>query len=270
MKKNPKLIVPTYIILLIVVIAICLLFFWFVFNSRNVDIVFSINVHENVKFLIKQLKNIKLYVKSKYIVIINANKKMHEILQNNKYLKNNTNIILYPKYLNKKRFHGSLTQGIYQNMKYAMKFYYFRYFIVLSSRNFFYNKLNPGKYKQLTDYSNPKKINQINIKSNAHWPSFLKTKLSQYIIKNNLKFSRSAHEGLTFNYYSCKDILLFLDKHKDISDNIFNCNSCVEEFALQSICVNHSHPYYNIGNGTKTNDIHKLKENAFVFKKKRI
>jgi len=114
----------------------------------NTDLVFSINVYENINFLIYQLENIKKYVKSNYIIILNANKIMYDEIKNNRYIKNNNSyIILYPDYLNKKRFHGSLTEGIYKNMKYAIDNYNYKYFIVLSSRNVFYTELNPEKYK---------------------------------------------------------------------------------------------------------------------------
>lgn len=238
--------------------------------STDIDIVFSINVHEKVNFLIRQLENIKCFVKSKYVVVINSNDTMFNILKNDEYIRNTYNVRIYPSYLNKRRYHGSLTKGIYQNMEYAMTHFIFKYFIVLSSRNMFYTELNPKKYKHFIERKPPVRIHQIN-KTSWHWPSFLKTLLSQYIIMNNKLFSSCAHEGLTFEYHACKGILSFLIEHENIRENIFNWKHCVEEFALQSICVNTDHTYYNIGNGCETNnkDDH-LKENTFVYKTIRI
>jgi hypothetical protein len=238
--------------------------------TTDIDIVFSINVHEKVNFLIRQLENIKCFVQSKYVVVINTNDTMFNILKNDEYIRNTYNVRIYPSYLNKRRYHGSLTKGIYQNMIYATTHFTFKYFIVLSSRNMFYTELNPKKYKHFIERKTPVRIHQIN-KTSWHWPSFLKTLLSQYIIMNNKLFSSCAHEGLTFEYHACKSILSFLIEHENIRENIFNWKHCVEEFALQSICVNTDHTYYNIGNGCETNheDDH-LKENTFVYKTIRI
>lgn len=107
-----------------------------------IDIIFSINVYENINFLIKQIKNINNYVELNYIIIINSSKYMFNEIFNCEFIKSNNNIILNKDYLDKKRFHGSLTKGIYLNMKYAINNYKFKYFIILSSRNLFYNKLN--------------------------------------------------------------------------------------------------------------------------------
>ena len=52
------------------------------------------------------------------------------------------NVIVNPETMEKERFHGTLTAGIYSNMIYAHKKFEFLYLIVLSSRNLFYNKLN--------------------------------------------------------------------------------------------------------------------------------
>lgn len=45
---------------------------------------------------------------------------MHKIISNDIFIKNNKNIILNPTSLNKRRFHGSLTEGIYSNIKFAL------------------------------------------------------------------------------------------------------------------------------------------------------
>ena len=233
-----------------------------------VDIIFSINVHEKIHFLIKQIKNINEYVSLNHIIIINANKKMYNEISNCQFIKSKPNIVLNENFLNKKRFHGSLTKGIYLNMNYAINNYNFKYFIILSSRNMFYNNLTCKNYNEL-----PKIINgNMNVK-NWHWPSFLKTKLSKYIIKNKLLFSKGAHEGLTFDYIGCKDIINFLNSNNDIKIELFNWNHCVEEFALQTICINLTGYYYQIGNGvntTQNKNIKNLPKNKFVYKTIRI
>tara|TARA_B100001175_G_scaffold154030_1_gene130526 strand:- start:6714 stop:7454 length:741 start_codon:yes stop_codon:yes gene_type:complete len=242
------------------------------------DIIFSINVHEKKDFLIKQIKNINDQVSLNYIIVINPNKHMYNEISNCEFIKSKENIILNKNYLEKSRMHGSLTKGIYLNMEYAINNYEFKYFIILSSRNMFYNKLTNKNYNTLVKDGNISEghrcwtYEQLNVKE-WHWPSFLKTKLSKYIINKKWLFSGGAHEGLTFDYISCKNIINFLNNNNDIRTNLFNWNKCVEEFALQTICINLTGYYYYIGNGvgtTKPHEIQKLPKNKFVYKTNRI
>lgn len=238
-----------------------------------IDIIFSINVHENMNFLIKQIKNINNYVELNYIIIINSSKYMFNEIFNCEFIKSKNNIILNKHYLDKKRFHGSLTKGIYLNMKYAIDNYEFKYFIILSSRNLFYNKLNNKNYNSLKKINKGQIHEQINIRDWHHWSSLLQTELSKYIIKNKLLFSKNHHEGLTFDYKSSKEIISFLNNNNDITTNLFNFNNCVEEFALQTICINLTGYYYQIGNWTEHSDdenIKNLPKNKYVYKTKRI
>jgi hypothetical protein len=205
---------------------------------ENTELIISINIHENINFLIKQLKNIHKYVTCNYIVIINANNAMYKIISNNASIKNNQNIVLNPISLSKRRFHGSLTKGIYSNIKFALSKYIFNHFIILSSRTFFYRMIdsniidNDNKNMSLhgTLYEN------INI-CEWHWKNFFKTKLAEYLKNNNLQFGRSMHEGLIFNHIVCQGIVEFIDNNNVIKNNLFTFNDCVEEFSLQSIAL---------------------------------
>ena len=260
-------------------------------NYIKTDIIFSINVHEKKSFLIKQIENINEHVLVNYIVVINANEYMYNELLDSELIKSNSNIILYKNFLEKKRFHGSLTHGIYLNMKYVVERYQFKYFIVLSSRNMFYNKLTKAT---LGSFYVKKRTNGISTcetdeepvfinngttyeklnKNDWHWPSFIKTKLSKYIIKNNFLFQKSAHEGLAFDYITCKAIISFLEDNKDIKTDLFNWDNCVEEFALQTISINQTGYFYHIG-GWKLGamdsiSIVNLPKNKFVYKTYRI
>lgn len=266
---------------------------------ETTQINFSINVHEKMEFLIKQIKNINDFVSLDYIIILNANKLMYNKISNCKFINSQTNIILYPKYLDKRRWHGSLTEGIYNNMKYALNNYNFKYFIVLSSRNLFYNHLNnteqikalslrpaaelgggmtfkggggwAGTYTQLLERYGEKPrwhwLDYKDLKGRTRRRGFLKTKLSEYVKENNLNFAISPHEGLTFNYNSCLKIIEFLDNNPDIKTNLFKFCNCVEEFALQTICVNSGDYFCYIGNGSHT-DIRKKKvlKERYVYK----
>ena len=253
----------------------------------NTDIIFSINVHEKREFLIKQINNIKNYVSLNYIIIINTNTYMYNKLLNCPFIKSQKNIILNNEYFDKQRFHGSLTKGIFLNMKLAIDNYKFKYFMILSSRNMFYNKLNNENY-HLLDKTNKDNLNcdnhegpqyiQTLPKNKWHWPSFLQTKLSKYIIKNNMIFTGCCHEGLTFDYKSCQEIIKFSSNNEKIMVEIFNWDRCVEEFALQTICINMTGYYYHIGQWDLFIESHedidkhinKLPKNKYIFKTTRI
>lgn len=235
------------------------------------NILISINVHEKIDYLINQINNIIEFVKLDFIIIINPNKFMYDEIKNHNFFKNKDNIIVNPNFIEKKRFHGSLLNGIYLNMEYALKKIMFDYFLILSSRNFFYNIIDENKIL-LFDSNNKK--NEATLVNTTHpqwhWGDFLETKLSKYVIKNNLLFSNSAHEGLTFDYISCKKIYEFLETNYEIKNELFNWHNCVEEFAFQTICINVTGYYYYIGNGWETNNnIYQLPSINYVYKKER-
>ena len=157
-------------------------------------------------------------------------------------------------------------------MKKAVNNFDFKYFIILSSRNLFYNNLNHDKCNALSRIESGVYYKQINTDS-WHWPLFLQTKLSKYIVKNNLLFSSCAHEGLTFIHKSCIDIVHFLCDNDDIRTDLFNFDSCVEEYALQTICINLTDCYFNIGIWTGDDDMmnkETFSNNLYVYKTKRI
>lgn len=238
----------------------------------NIDLIISINVHEKIDFLKRQLHNIKEHVKSNYLVIINPNKRMYELIKKDNFF-NVEYIIINPNYFNKRTYHGSLLKGIYFNIKHICNDLNikFKYFIVLSSRNFFYNELTLEKLDSITYFKNKFKIKDIVI-NQWHWSSFLKTKFSKYIMNNDMYFSGSAHEGLTFNYDSCFHIIDFFEDKEEIKNELFNWRKSIEEFVLQTIVCNYT-DYFVIGNGVDTtpdDKIADLPNDRFVYKRLRI
>lgn len=248
--------------------------------TKKTTIVFSINVHENLDFLTKQLEDIKRNVLVDYIVIINANEHMYNEITNSGMIADAgadtdtanaaSNIVLYPWYVEKIHNHGTLTMGIYLNLEYAVNNYIFEYFVVLSSRNLFYNKLHQCNYKDIPRICESTTINNLNTHE-WHWHLFIQTKLAEHIIENNLLFSKSYefHEGLTFDYQLSQNIVGFLQGNEDIKNDLFNFNWGVEEFALHSIALNLNGYYYHIGNWTLADDyinIDTLPKDRFVYK----
>ena len=228
-------------------------------NTLNtIPLVISINVFEKPEFLLKQLHNIQKYVKIKYVVILNCNEYMLKTLP--KY-KLKSNIFLNPVFIEKRRFHGSLLEGILSNIRYSVSNFEFNYFLILSSRTVFHNyiydesefiKHSKQIRKPVRLYENEELIGQ----SNRKWKY---TKLFEYVRKKGLFFASSQHEGLCFNYETCLKLLYFLEINPYILDNLVTFKYCVEEFGLQTICTNLNLSYYNINNDPQLNHCDKNK-----------
>ena len=227
------------------------------------DIIISINIHENPSFLLDQLQNLIDYIHVSFKVILNCNHYMFEQL---KHIQLPSFVDIYPVPLEKNVFHGSLTQGIYRNMNYAVDKYDFDYFLVMSSREFFYRPLN--NVSQILDhYVTERSAEWIKL-GHWHWPTFRRSLLFQYIEANNMIFGHSMHEGLCIRKDTCVFIIQFLTAHPHIKADIFNFDWCVEEFALQTIACNH-HGFYYIGNGCQTLSLDNVIPDRFTHKRPR-
>jgi hypothetical protein len=238
-------------------------------SIKKTTIFFSINVHENLNFLQKQIEDIEANVLLDFVILINANEFMYNEIMNSELLQTKSNVLLYPEPINKIYCHGTIVKGIYLNMEYAVRNYQFEYFVVLSSRNLFYNTLHKDNYRAIPKICDGEPVEQLC--DGWHWNVFVNTKLGKYIIANNLRFcSPQWAAGLTFDYTSSIQIVDFLIANEEIKEDLFNFNAVVEEFALQSISLNLSGYYYNIGNWAATNtddfvNIHKLPSDRFVY-----
>ena len=217
-------------------------------------IIVSINVHENLSFLEKQIENIKNHLLIPHKVILNCSIAFHKELTERKAFVKNENVVLNPSPLDKKRYHGSLLKGIYNNLEWSRKNYGFDYFLVLSSRTFFYKNFGVLDLQQLPKRESYKTLKNIE-KSNKRkrFSSFLQTKLACHIKKNGPeRFVAGSHEGLFFDSKNCDTICDFLESRKAIRDELFKWQWCVEEFALQTICSFKNGYYYFIGTGLQT------------------
>lgn len=217
------------------------------FEKKQYDCIISINVHEKIPFLLKQLQNIKDNLSCKYAVILNCNEFMFNECNNNALPED---VYVHPVPLEKRTYHGSLTQGIYNNMTYAVENFTFDFFIVTSSRSMFDNNMKLDDLKKLKTLHSVEKIpyNEDHYKD-WWWPLFSTTLLFKYYKENNLGMRSCAHEGLMFTESGCKIIVSFLENHTEIKDDLFQCGACIEEFALQTIAVNEGDTYFYIGNG---------------------
>jgi hypothetical protein len=237
------------------------------FDSKIYDCVISINVHENINFLLQQFENINKNVNCKYAIILNCNDFMYNKCKN---IDLSHNIYVNEEVINKRPYHGSLTNGIYSNIQFALKNFKFNYFIVCSSRNFFDNNMTLSELNKVSKLG--QFINNNNNYSIWHWPNFINSLLAKYFIDNNKNLYSSPHEGLMFSYNGCNKIVEFLESNKNIKSNLFNFEGCVEEFSLQTISANYGEPFYYIGNGCCTEDkisINTETDIKFMYKVKR-
>ena len=227
-------------------------------------IVISINIYKSIKTLEHQLKTIETNVKAPYIVILNCNNYMYDILSKNPIP--DKNIYLNPEIIEKKRSHGSLTHGIVSNMKYALDNFEFKYFIVISGRTIFYR---PVTIDILDVYFMSKKWSSLEEMKSVrcgpfttndwNWRSLKRTKLAKYYMDNNFTLICEAHEGLCFSYNVTKNIVTFLKNNLEIENDLYEFNDSVEEFSIQTIGYNecdvenleYGHLY--IGNGVYNN-----------------
>lgn len=210
-------------------------------HKNHFDIVVSINVHEKPSYLMHQLDNIASNLKMNNIVLVNSNEYMSEII--GRFC--SCSFLLNPNPVEKRRYHGSLTEGIVSNMRMAVEKFEFDWFLVMSSRDFFYRKLE--RAEQIKETEPQYKSNDYS-KNDWHWPVFRNTELYRYIQSRGMYYSSSPHEGLCLDSESVQNVLLFLSEHKEIEEDIYNFEGCVEEFAIQSICANFK-GYHCISNG---------------------
>lgn len=234
------------------------------------DVCFSINVHEKFDFLLKQLKNMGDYVDCHYCVVLNCNKYMYDECTNKRRSELPDNVFINDKVIEKKTFHGSLTEGMYENMVYALNHMTFDYFIIMSSRNLFSNRmtlhdletLHPVyefkddhslmKFIQVEKDTTIEKVKKTN--TDWHWGSFLQTKLAAEAIDQKSNLYGNAHEGLVFTFIACNKIVAYLKQKEETRIDLFQSNSPVEEFGLQTLAVMVNEPFYYIGNGCCTNE----------------
>lgn len=222
-------------------------------EKKHYDVIISINVHEKFDFLKKQLDNIRDNVKCNYAVILNCNEFMfNECKNNNDILPEN--VYIHPVILEKRTYHGSLVNGIYNNMMYALDNFTFEFFISTSSRNLFDNDMELSDLHKLvkmgkTHIEYGKVFEEIENNKKWHWPSIEKTLLAKHLIETNQKFYVSPHEGLMLSIKGCRKIVEFLENKPEIKKDLFQFETCVEEFALQTISMNMGEPIYYIGNG---------------------
>lgn len=235
-----------------------------------IDIIFSINVHENIVFLVEQLENIHFFTSHLNIVIAyNCNEFMLKELQNYKFESyENLKIIINPISIEKNRWHGSLCKGIIKNMEYIKdKNIKFEHFIALSSRNILKSKLNLEdielKYKKYyNEITNLVKDNRrfyfnkhnkfficdgskqdywhgdMTSSRNWFWGKVKNSFWFQELDKKVKFFIGGRHEGLCIPYEVVLKIVDFTTKNEDIMNSCYKYSIALEEVIPQVLACN--------------------------------
>ena len=212
-------------------------------HSANPKFIISINLHADGHFA-DQLENIQEYLKFDHEIILNCNNKMYELLRNAEP----ENVILNPNIIEKRRFHGSLFQGIFENMKLAYHTSEFDYFLVLSARSFFFRKLDLNTIDTFYEDSKCTAAYGCDFiprteKHKREWPAmmwkpFSNSDFYSFLQKNKFKYQKGLHPGLLLTHENCELILSFFDQHKDLYESVINTQAPMEEIVIQSILLN--------------------------------
>jgi hypothetical protein len=234
-----------------------------ILNNKYYDCIISINVHEKLDFLMNQLKIINDNVNLSYAIILNCNDFMfNECINNIEKLPDN--VFINDIILNKKTYHGSLLNGIYNNMDHVLSNFEFKYFIIASSRSMFGGNMSVNDLDRIVKI---KQESQNHDHTKWHWPSFVHTLLAKYYLEQNKELYNSPHEGLLLTKNGCKKIVEFLENNNEIKNDLFNFNGCVEEFAFQTIAMNSEESFHYIGNGCcEEKELDKDNDKEFMYK----
>mmetsp|Transcript_69540 Transcript_69540/g.115535 ORF Transcript_69540/g.115535 Transcript_69540/m.115535 type:complete len:346 (+) Transcript_69540:175-1212(+) len=232
-------------------------------TKQRVPVVVTINVHELPTFVVHHLKHVREHMPFEHRIVLNCNSEMHEALRTSIpdafvwETAEPADVLCHPQPLNKRRFHGTLLQGIVRNMDLALRRWDFDAFLVLSSRSWFRRPLSlqevlesrtpvpPGARRvtlrlteagvQYVDVSHEPKGFQIGSGGQLQgqdWYPLLRTRLANEILAGQTVV-QGAHEGLVLERAACNHVLSTLDG--PIGTDLYQTEAAVEEFALQSL-----------------------------------
>ena len=211
-------------------------------------ILLSINTYTN-KYTKKQIESIDQFCMFDSITIVyNLDPKYDEtdlIKFQNSFQNSKIKIIINPERIQKKRFHGSIVQGIFSNLLH-MSNENFDYVMILSERCIFFDYLTLDDMSILKPLEPTHKFNHLANKVNNtnylfqlpsdpniwHWKSFSNNNICKKALDKGGVFG-GPHEALTIDGYSYKKLINFIQTF-DIS-NIYLLNACAEEFVPYSI-----------------------------------
>ena len=234
----------------------------------RVALVVTINVHEIPSFIMHHLEHVKKNLPGSHRIVLNCNAAMHEALRPllpdafvwEADAEPAGGVLVHPQPLEKRRFHGSLLQGIVRNLELATRRWDFDAFLVLSSRSWFRRPLGlpelleartpvpPGVKRAMlrhtangvrfVDTSDEPASLQLQPGGVAltgfDWGPLLRTRLGYDYLAGCTKVN-GPHEGLLLEHAACARALEVLGGASALGADLYATEAAVEEFALQSI-----------------------------------
>ena len=201
-------------------------------------VIATINTHEKPDIMRMQLENIAMKVKATEVrVLLNCNDYMLTTLSS---IELPPYAAVNPTPINKKRFHGSITQGIVANLRLAAE-QEFDHFLILSASSKLALPLSirniRAGYGMCKKHVQNSCLGQLcrlshcgyirtwpHAKKNGPWlfGAFATTALGKHVLAQKGKLIGSRHEGLVIDRATGLKILKFLDEHPDIADDLYN------------------------------------------------
>ena len=199
------------------------------------DIIYSVLAHESIECLLNLIENIKKYNKNNnYLIILNLNNYLFDKININK---NNKNLIIYPKPIEKKINSYLLLYSHILNFNYLKSNNIkFNYFMFLASNCMFIKQMPKiiNIYDDKIKITKSDKINNFTLNW-FHTNNFLKNnKILKLFEINKIGIYNNQHEGQLYTYFMLNTIIDFIEKN-----NIFNIiekDTVFEEILPYSLC----------------------------------
>lgn len=238
-------------------------------TPTHYNLVLSLNYYR-FEFLKYQVLNFKRNLSEfSCLVVLNVSSDDYQrALETKAHMKDLIDVLVNPVCMERKRYHGSLTKCVVENMKYVGELdIEYDYFVVLSNRSELRkkyevidfdniiiqvrDKIDLNQYKVAGipfPYAFRNHLNRIerprHHRKNGnhddlklwHWPLFSKTKLFQFFTERNSPCHGFPHEGLFFKSDVISRIVEFSESHVDIMMDLYEFEWCVEELFFGSVC----------------------------------
>ena len=254
-----------YVFLIIIIIIFAISYFTYIGYDNNLyvleymngncksNILICINIYSD-RYIFEQIESIKKYcIFDEINIIYNCSEDFNEKLLTT-YNYNNFNIIINPQRINKERFTGLITKGIFSNFLNQKNNKYSK-ILILSERTIFddylnnsicsevlnnhkYNCLN-SKYNHLTNKLSIANDSNLACRVWHGWKNIINNSLNKSLNFREDKYLCSAHEGLLIDGNSFIKVNNFLHNLNDnILDNIYNSKWFIEEYIITNLCYN--------------------------------
>lgn len=222
-----------------------------------VPLVVCMNVHEHPNFLMMQLRHMRLHLPPGSRFVLNCNAAMLAALRGTPAA-----ALCHPVPLEKRRYHGSLLQGIVASLEHAMSTWSFDTALVLSSRSWCrrpvsldelrtcraqppvhtaHADLQYTRLRGMYWVDSAAELAQANA-ADAYEPAalaadlfarFRQTRLARQLVADGHPLLHAPHEGLVLERAACAAALETFSGA--VGEELYQTEAEVEEFAIQSL-----------------------------------